>query len=216
MQYYKSIIEALLEEGRVGLGNALNTPEIVILLDEFNFGQVKLQQGEALRLELQDRHTGQIRAYAQQQESTAALSTAWDAARKLYKRHTKMAEAVLDEHPELLLRLGLKGRKPQAFGAWLARARQFYREALADEVLQTLWTEGGLALTVLEAGEAALDAADQADREQESAKGLAQQATQDRDIAAAAFEKWMKRFWKIVEVALADHPQWLERLGRKA
>jgi len=67
--------------------------------------------------------------------------------------------------------------------------------------------QGGLNQTVLEQG--------QADRQQESAKGLAQQSTQDRNATAIDFKQWMRNFWKIAEVALNDQPQWLERLGKR-
>ncbi len=85
---------------------------------------------------------------------------------------------------------------------------------LADARLQASLAEGGLAQAVLESGQAGVEAAAQANAAQESAKGLAQQSTKDRDAAAATFQKWMRNFWKIAEVALSDQPQWLERLGR--
>ena len=67
---------------------------------------------------------------------------------------------------------------------------------------------------MLESGQTGVDAAAQASAAQESAEGLAQQSTQDRDAAAATFQKWMRNLWKIAEVALSDQPQWLKRLGR--
>ena len=215
MKYDKSKVESLLEEGRVGLGNARATPEIAALLARYGYGDAELQEGETLRLALETAQAGQVRAYARQQEATAAFQAAWEGARAAYARHTKIARAVLTARPDLLPRLGLEGRRPQAFGAWLAAARQFYREALADAALQTVLAEGGLTAAALAAGQNTLAAAAQADSAQESAKGLAQQATQDRDAAAAACQEWLGRFWKIAAVGLAGQPQWMERLGHK-
>ncbi len=101
------------------------------------------------------------------------------------------------------------------FGKWLIQARQFYRETLADAELGDLLAQGGMTQPVLEAGWAAVEAAVQADNAQEAAKGSAQQSTQDRDAAAVTFQRWLRRFWQIADVALADQSQWLERLGRR-
>jgi hypothetical protein len=104
--------------------------------------------------------------------------------------------------------------RAQAFGAWLSQTRQFYREGLADAGLRASLAEGGLTQAVLGDGQAKVEAVAQANNAQESAKGLAQQSTKDRDAAAAAFRTWMRNFWKIADVALSERPQWLERLGR--
>ena len=88
-------------------------------------------------------------------------------------------------------------------------------KALADADLQALLAEGGLTQAALTSGQMAIEAVVQAHARKESAKGLAQQATQDRNAAAAELDQWLRHFWKIAEVALADQPQWLERLGRR-
>ena len=207
-------IETLLEQGRVALGNAMDTPEILSLLASFNYGEPKLKEGQAAFKTLEEQHAAQLRLHAQQKEATAAFKAARDDARKMYSRHVKITRALLSEEPERLARLGLEGQRAKAFGAWLVQARQFYREGLADAGLQASLAEGGLTQAVLESGQAGVEAASQANAAQESAKGLAQQSTKDRDAAAADFQKWMRNFWKIAEVALSDQPQWLERLGR--
>ncbi len=213
-QYTKGKLKELLDQGRVALGNAQNTPEILDLLAAFNYDAIKLQEGQALFQTLEEQHAAQLRLYAQQKEATAAFKAAWSAARKLYMRHVKIARALLAEEPERLARLGLEGERSRTFGVWLDQAQQFYREGLADAGLQTALAEGGLAQAVLENGQAEIQAAAQANAAQESAKGLAQQSTKDRDAAAEVFQGWMRNFWKIAEVALSDQPQWLERLGR--
>ncbi len=212
--YEKGKMKDLLEQGRVALGNALDTPEILDALTVYNYDAVKLQEGQVLFQALEEHHAAQLRLYAQQKEATAAFKTAWSAARKTYMRHVKIARALLAEEPERLARLGAEGERAQAFEAWLGQARQFYREGLADAGLQAALAEGGLAQEVLASGQTGVEAVAQASNAQESAKGLAQQSTKDRDAAVEVFQKWMRNFWKIAEVALSEQPQWLERLGR--
>jgi len=214
-KYYRGEVEEILEQGRVALINALSIAEILILLALYGYDLKKLQEGQALLQALEDKYAAQLRLLARQKEATAAFRAAWHAARQTYALHTKIARALLTAQPERLARLGLEGARARAFGAWLPQARQFYREALADAKLQALLAQGGLIQTVLETGQAAIEAVAQADNAQESAKGLAQQSTLDRDAAAADFQRWLRHFWKIAEVALAAQPQWLERLGRR-
>jgi len=213
-KYTKGKVEALLEEGRVGLGNAQSTPEILALLTSLNYDEAKLQEGHALFKTLDQQNAAQLRLYAQQREATAAFNAARSAANKTYSRHIKITRALLAEEPERLARLGLEGKRANAFGAWLEQARQFYREGLADDGLQAALAEGGLSQEVLRSGQTLAETAAQANSAQESAKGMAQQSTQDRNAAATTFEQWMRKFWKIAEVALSDQPQWMERLGR--
>ena len=213
-KYSKGKTQALLEQGRVGLGNAQSTPEILALLSSFNYDEAKLQEGQALFKTLDQQNSAQLRLYAQQKEATAAFSAARGAANKTYTRHIKISRALLSEESERLARLGLQGKRAQAFGAWLEQARQFYREGLADDGLQTALAEGGLSQEVLGSGQTQVETAAQANSAQESAKGMAQQSTQDRNAAATTFDQWMRKFWKIAEVALSDQPQWMERLGR--
>jgi hypothetical protein len=211
--YTRKVVEKLLAQGRLVLTNAAGIPEILGLLEPYD-GAVKLQEGQALFDAFEASHEAQLHLYALQKEATAAFDAAWQAARKVYGRHVKIARALLTERPELLARLGLEGARTRAYSGWLVQARQFYREALADAALLALLQAGGLAQPVLEEGLAAVEATVQAEAAQKSAKGLAQQASQDRDAAAMAFHQWLRLFWKIADVALADQPQWLERLGR--
>jgi len=213
--YFRNGIVKLLARGRVALGNAAQTPEIVDLFERYGYGAPKLQEGQTLLQALEDKHAAQLHLYARQKEATAAFRAARQAGREIYHRHVRIARILLIRQPERLARLGLDKPRANAFSAWLAQAQQFYREALADADLQALLAEGGLTQAVLTSGQMAIEAVVQAHAHKESAKGLAQQATQDRNAAAAELDQWLRHFWKIAEVALADQPQWLERLGRR-
>lgn len=214
-RYGRGKVGRLSNKGRLALDNAFGTPEILALFKLYGYGVEKFQEGQTLLRALEESHAAQLRLYAQQKEATAAFHAAWDVARKTYAQHAKIARALLAAQPARLARLGLEGARARAFNKWLIQARQFYREALADAELGDLLAQGGMTRPVLEAGWTAVEAAVQANNAQEAAKGLAQQSTQDRDAAAAAFQRWLRHFWQIADVALADQPQWLERLGRR-
>jgi hypothetical protein len=214
--YSKGKVETLINQGRVALTNALEIGEIANAFAPLGYDRAKLEAGQALLKNLEASQATQERMYAKQTEATAALETQLAAAKKTYARHAKITRALLAEKPEYLARLGLDTSPPRRVGEWLQHAEQLYREALADATWLTLLAEGGLTEAVLHNGQAMLQATAQADAAQESAKGLAQQATLDRDAAYRTFFEWMRDFWKIAQVALRATPQWLERLGKLA
>ncbi len=197
------------------MNNARDTPEILDLLSSFNYDEDKLEEGQVLFKDLRIQHEAQVRLRAQQKEATAAFNTAREDANKVYRRHVKIGRALLSEEPERMARLGLEGTRAKPFGAWQEQARQFYREGMADDELQTLLARGGLSQEVLRSARIQVKNAVQARNVQESAKGLAQQSTKDRNASAETYQQWMRKFYKIAEVAMSDQPQWLERLGRK-
>ena len=210
----RSNIEDLLEQGRVALDNAKTTSEILNLLTPLGYGNAKLTEGIQVRDDLHTKYQDQIRLYAQQQESTDRLKKAQQDAKILYDRHFGIAKALLKQKPELMTRLGMKGARATKLSLWLEQADQFYRESLADADIMTLLAPGGLDADVLDEGKIAIQHVGEMDNAQESAKGLAQQSTQVRNEAYFTFKTWMDRFWKIADVALAESPQWQERLGR--
>ncbi len=209
-------IEELLQQGKTAIGNTLATPEIQAQFDKYGYtADGEMANGQTLLQALDDKNSDRKRLYALQQEATADFNGELAQVKRRYARHAKITSAVLADTPELLGRLGLQGSRAGKFVEWHAQAQQFYREALAGSDLQTALAEGGLTVAVLQSGLGALDQVVATEQQQESAKGEAQQATPDRDAAATVFRDWMNKFWKIADVALADQPQWLERLGKK-
>lgn len=207
-------INSLIQQGDLALQNVAD-PEISAQMAEYGYDSARLDIGRTKLQLLEEKSNAQTHNYAQQKAHTATFKSSWGEGRKIHRRHAKIASAVLEDQPELLDRLALDSIRMRKFSEWLERAEQFYREALADSEIQTLLATGGLTAEVLTSGQTAVQAAVTAMREQEDAKGLAQQSTKDRDAVAQDFQQWLSKFWKIADVALADHPQWLERLGRR-
>jgi hypothetical protein len=45
-------------------------------------------------------------------------------------------------------------------------------------------------------------------------RGIDQQATQDKNKAFEAMNKWVKEFYEVAKIALSDRPQLLESIGK--
>ena len=96
---------------------------------------------------------------------------------------------------------------------WLTQAEHLCHTAGEDKALQAWPTPRGL---VPEAVAAAADESARLrrlDGQQEKRKGLRQQGSLDRKCIRYEFATWLSGFKQITTVALADHPEWLERLG---
>lgn len=206
-------IEALLEHGRIALDNARTIPEIYDLLTPLGYGDARLAEGIALRDNLHAKYQDQLRLYAKQQEATVQLNRVKQDAKVLYDRHSGIAKVLLKQNPELMARLGLKGRRQTRQNLWIEQVNQFYRESLADARIMALLAPGGLNEATLDKGRLAVRHVEESDNARRSARGLAQQSTQVRNEAYLAFKTWMMHFRKIADVALNGSPQWLERLG---
>ena len=95
----------------------------------------------------------------------------------------------------------------------MQQARLLYTTALSDDGLQARLATRGITAPALQTAQDEIQALVALNQEQENLKGLAQQATRDRDAARKTVQAWLSEFRQVAKVALAAHPDWLERLG---
>lgn len=209
-----SQVSRLIDTGRLAVENG-RLPEIAVPLARYGYGPEKNQEGQTNWEALKDAQDTHLRLYGEQKAATAAFRAAFKTARDHYMRLSKIARAQLADRPDLLNLLGLDGARARTFSEWQPQARALYNALLnlTGELAERL-PAVGLTPQAAQEGLALLGAALTAETTQEALKGAAQQATQARHEAALAFQAWLRKFWKVAEVALADTPQWLEQLGR--
>lgn len=209
-----SKVSRLIDTGRLAVENA-RLPEIAVPLERYGYGLEENQEGQTHWEALKDAQDAHLRLYGEQKAATAAFRAAFKTARDYYMRLSKIARAQLADRPDLWNLLGLDGARARTFSEWQPQARALYN-ALLDPAseMSVLLSPVGLTPEAAQEGLTLLEAALAAETAQEAIKGAAQQATQTRHEAALAFQAWLRNFWKVAEVALADTPQWLEQLGR--
>ena len=192
--------------------NVLREPDLLAALTPWSYDAVKLGAGQALHDAALALHLTTDRERGEAVSATAALHAARDAAYKTYMQHVKVARVALDD-PGLRRDLGLDGPREKALLAWLDQARNFYRSALAKPDVVTALTPFGMDALALQAGSDAVEAVYAARNVREDEAGEAQTATEARDAALAALDRWMGDFLQVARVAFEDDPQQLERLG---
>ncbi len=202
-----------LAAAELALANAQNDAAIQGALMPFGYDNARMQEGQALYQAARDLVNKQTAEYGQQYETTGNLQAAWATAEAAYMPTLKIARVALRDHARANGALKMNGVRKQSLWGWLEQAQAFYTNLLADEELLAAMARFGFDRPKLEAEAALVQAVAAADHAQEGHKGEAQQATKERDAKLDEMDQWMADFKVIAEVALAEHSQWLEKLG---
>ncbi|MHA7110112.1 hypothetical protein ACRTDU_08310 [Sunxiuqinia elliptica] len=205
---------AVLEQYRVSIENAKKQPTISSIMTEYGYTPEVIVTGENLyskTFEIYNRNK------TEDDETSAAYATfsnQKDALKELYKTHRKKAKVVFKNEPVILDLLLLQGTQPGAYVKWMEMIKKFYDELTKSEELKNR-------LSRLKVPEEELNQASELISSTESARaeylrevGESEDATQQKDAAFAKLDEWMSEFYAVAKIALEDHPQLLESLGK--
>lgn len=206
-------IDQQLADAQLALRNARTDPDLSGPLADLGYDAARLDEGWALYQAAAAAQQRQSQEYGEQYSASDAFTMAWEAAQTDYGRYVKIARIALKGERGANAALGLDGTRKKTWAGWLAQARQFYTNALADGTTLTALARFGVTQEKLAAGEALLDGAEALAAAQKKETGEAQQATQERDAALEALDEWMGDFLSIARIALEENPQLLEKMG---
>lgn len=206
-------IDDLIGLGYQAIDNALADPGILAALDPA-YTTATLTAARADVVALEDASEDQRDLRGDMKGATAATDDAWATFHDdVYMPHVGMARLVFRDEPGVLASLGLQGDRADAFQAWVGQVNQFYGTLAEKPALATRLAAKGITEPDLLAATAAFEALRTQERGQEDDKGEAQQARRDRDTLRRPFERWLGEYRDSARILLADHPDWLERLG---
>lgn len=204
----QSIAQKLLE-AQLTINNSLSDPEIQELVAAFGYSAGKLNAAKGLYDAAREAVNLQKSKSGDQQESTSRLTETEAAARDAYQALSKVARAVFIKDKAQLITLGLTGRQPKDLAGFLTAAYTLFDNAANLSVL----ADYGYGAARLQIERGRISALDQANQQQEAAKGAAQQATRERDAALQSLNDWVSQYRKIARVALREKKQLLEKIG---
>ncbi len=75
----------------------------------------------------------QQKEYGDQFEATGVLQEVWKKADETYIRFVKIARIALKDEHAAYQKLNLNGSRKKTLSGWLAQAKQFYLNSLADQ-----------------------------------------------------------------------------------
>ncbi len=209
----KRPLEERLRAAQFAKDNAIQDNEVKTLLEDLGYDDTRLNVGKTLLDTANQLQQTQQKEYGDQFEATGALNDAWTKADKEYMRFVKVARIALKADYAFYQKLDLSGSRKNTLSGWLAQAKQFSLNALADTVVLEKMAAFGMSKEKIAAGKALLDTTETTNAAQEKEKGEAQQATQERDKAMEQLDEWLSDFIAIARIALEEKPQFLEKLG---
>ncbi|HEX9951898.1 MAG TPA: hypothetical protein VGB53_09035 [Rubricoccaceae bacterium] len=214
MSYYNTPDAELIQSTDVAVTNALTEPDLLAALTLYGYGEDELTAAKDRLSAFQKAVTGRGDDLGLQVGSTESLTDARAVFHKqVYMRHVTIARVLFQDEPGTLRRLGLNGPRERAAAGWLTQAEQLYHTVGDDKVLQDRLTPRGLTPGTTAAAADELARLRLLDGRQENRKGLKQQGTLDRKGIRYETAKWISGYKQVATVALADHPEWLERIG---
>jgi hypothetical protein len=209
---YVSIADRLLA-AQVAIDAALTDPELQAALTPFGYDTAALTAARTLYEEAQALVTDQRREYGEQFAATEAVQQAWETADTAYKHSLKLARVIFKDDTTAQTAMGLNGRRKESLSGWLEQAALFYEGLQSDPALVAAMGRFGYDELRVAEEMALVTAVRAANVVQEREKGQAQEATKTRDARLDDLSEWLADFKAVAEVALADAPQQLERLG---
>jgi len=202
-----------LERARVALTNAVSDEEIRTALADYGMDEVKIAEGRQVYENTKSIWQQNQREEAESKIASSTYKDHYEEMRSTFKRHRDITLIFFKKNPEVLVKLGVKGRFPSRYTEFFDAVNLFYSTIKADQAIQQQMDRIKLTASVVDDCIARYEnlLADRANYEKEL--GESQDTTKSKDAALLALKEWMEDFDAVAKVALYDKPQLLEALG---
>lgn len=195
------------------INNSLGDDEIKNAVAGLGYTEEKLNQGKLLLEDSRNLYETQLKEYGDVDAAQDALKSIRKEAYGNYITHLTIARIAFKNNVQAISTLELTGTRATTLSGWLSQARNFYNALLANEEWKTVMAgygqTGAMLAESLEKVEGVAKAAENVKKEM----GDAQNATLERDMRFEELTEWLSEYDQIAEIALADNPQLLERIG---
>ena len=208
-----SEVEAL-EQYRVSLENVGNQTEIATIMAEFGYDETLLTEGKTLLTKTREAFDFNKKEDDETTEAYKNFTETKENLAKTYTLHRKKGKVIFRKEPTTLSKLALTGSLPTAYIKWLETVKKFYTVAVSDTEIQNKLVRLKVSTEELNGTIQLISNLEQARSEYLREKGESQDSTKSKDKAFAEIDDWMSEFYAVAKIALEDHPQLLESLGK--
>lgn len=205
----------LLEKYRVALQNVETQSEISAIMAEYGYDATFIGEGMALLVKARAAYDANKREDDETLDAKMQLDNAIDLLGKNYRQHRKKARVVYLNDPHTLSLLEIDKDVPEAYLTWLETVRKFYSITSSNEAIQQKLARLKLGVNELTDGLNKVAEIEQLRAVYLREVGESQDATKAKDKAMAEIAVWMREFYSVARIALADQSQLLEALGLK-
>ncbi|MBK3518576.1 hypothetical protein [Carboxylicivirga marina] len=202
-----------LEKSRTAITNAETNPAIKAALAEYGMGDEQLAVGRQTYNASQGIWDKNFKEDTESSEASLTYSTTYNELQAVFKVHRDKALIFFKHKPEVLVKLGVKGRFPRKYNDFFDKVRLFYTAVKADATLQTEMDKIKLTAAQVDECLALLEELLAKRSHFDTELAESQDMTKNKNAALLALKEWMDDFYAIAKVALYDQPQLLEALG---
>lgn len=132
----------------------------------------------------------------------------------LYAEHRQLGRIVFRNNAVLLEQLGLNGTLSKVYIEKMENIKKFYTLSQENPEIQQKLLRLKLDAEKIAAGKTLVTEVEEARANYLREIGESEDATKHKDDALAEMASWMSDFYAVARIALKDHPQLLEALGK--
>ena len=196
-------IDARLLASQLTIDRVLGNPQLQALLDTHGYPAEVMLKGRALRDQALALHHQQRASYRAKLAATAALNMAQRQATSVFARHVATARVALQDDPTVARALAMDIPRQRNRASKLMQAQHFYTNLLIDPALVARMTVYGVDEKQLIKAQDAVKQVEAGLVTQQDTRATALAATQARNDAMDALNRWMQNFLAMARVALA-------------
>jgi hypothetical protein len=202
LMYAKTMIE-----------NALSDNDVKTALAGYGYDEAMLQTGKTLYDEAFELNLAQKKETGEKVAATTEFNNLWAEVDQQYMKTLKVARIVLKNLYKADQSAMLYGVRKPSFNGWQEQAVSFYANILKDPQLLEVMAKFGYPEEKLKEEYEMVKEVIQKQLRQKKEKGESEQATRFRDQKLDELADFVSDLRGIAKVALADTPDYLEKLG---
>ncbi len=203
-----------LENYRLVFTNLSQVADIQAEMADYGYDQTAINEGKALFEKAQTLYDKRQTESAEERQAYDIFFEAFKQLKEQYKKDRKKAKVALMKQTELYEPFYLKKSIPQAYLKFIQEAKVFYEQMKDNTEAKPLLARFKLTEEVATAQLGKLQEVMELRAKYEKEKGESQQATKDKNKAFEDISEWMRDFYTVAEIALEDHPQFMESIGK--
>jgi SHS2 domain-containing protein len=213
MSVSRNKVNDFLMSAKIMIENALSDNDVKTALAGYGYDEAMLQAGKTLYDEAFELDLAQKKETGEKVAATTEFNNLWAEVDQQYMKTLKVARIVLKNLYKADQSAMLYGVRKQSFNGWQEQAVSFYANILNDPELMEAMAKFGYPEEKLKEEYEMVKEVIQKQLWQKKEKGESEQATRFRDQKMDELADFVSDLRGIAKVALADTPDYLEKLG---
>jgi hypothetical protein len=189
-----------------------NNPEIQELLSVFGYTHERMEEGKKMIEKVNSLMTVKMEKYSDMELATDEFNNFWKNVYSIYMVTLKVVRVAFSEQTEMLQRFHAIGKRNRSLSGWLVDAITLYTNILNSQEALKVMSLYGYTAEKLDEEFQKVTEVERWINKRLNEKGMAQQATIERDEAFDTLCKWYSKFRAIARIALYEKPQLFEEL----